>query len=482
MTTFTESCTLHQDKKAHWICPKCENGFCPSCISRRSTGGYKKETKYFCPKCNVQADWVGAGNLIPPFWKRLHNFFTYPIARGPLLFILVCAGLCAVAPFLGILGLPLYVLGWGFSLKYAFEILRTTSRGKLVPPKINMDTLSQNFGQVFQQAIILIVLIMLGGSLLHITGSLPILLLYAVLAVFFWPSIVILQVISGSILRAINPLFFVPLVGRIGWAYGLLYFFLILASIAPAAAFSFIQKAALPPLALEFCKFSIEIYYLFLTYHLMGYVLLQYHLEIGYTVNYEDFEDIHKDEDDDAPVISAEVVQIDLLLQEGKLDEVMSILRGKAKTGGLSDIGLARKYYELLKNKGETQELCAFATYYMKNLLAAGQARESAQVYEDCAARNAEYMPAAALVPQLGEALEDEGNFRSALKLYSGFLRKYPRDGKIGEVCLSAAVLLNERMGAPDKARKLLEAALTRVPESTVRERISNYLKNSLIP
>lgn len=395
--------------------------------------------------------------------------------------ILICSGAYSLATFFGMLGLPLYFLGWGFSLKYAFEILRATSRGKLVPPKINMDTLSQNFGQVFQQGLILLLLIVLGVSLMRITESVPLLLIYIVLMAFFWPAIVILQVISGSILRAINPLFFVPLVGRIGWAYGLLYFFLVLAAIAPATVFSFIQSTGIPPYALIFCKSSIEMYYMFLTYHLMGYVLLQYHLEIGYTVSYEDFEDVAQDEEEIRP-LSPESVQIDLLLQDGKLDEAMSILRGKANTGGLSDLNLSGKYYELLKTKGEVRELCAFANYYMKNLLAAGQARECVRVYEDCAARDDAYIPVAAIVPELGEALAEEGNVQGALKLYSGFLRKYPRDGKLGEVCLSAAILLNERTGAPDKARQLLQAALARIPESAVRERISNYLKNSLLP
>ena len=134
----SENCIRHQDRKAHWICPKCESGYCPACVSKRSSGLYRKKAKYFCPKCNIPAEWVGASNLIPPFWKRLHNFFTYPIARGPLLLIFVCAGLCSLPSILGPLGFLFNLLGWGLSLKYAFEILRATSRGKLVPPKIDM--------------------------------------------------------------------------------------------------------------------------------------------------------------------------------------------------------------------------------------------------------------------------------------------------------------------------------------------------------
>ena len=56
----------------------------------------QEESQILLPECNIPAEWVGASNLIPPFWKRLHNFFTYPIARGPLLLIFVCAGLCSL--------------------------------------------------------------------------------------------------------------------------------------------------------------------------------------------------------------------------------------------------------------------------------------------------------------------------------------------------------------------------------------------------
>lgn len=476
----SENCIRHQDRKVHWICPKCESGYCPACVSKRSSGLYRKKAKYFCPKCNIPAEWVGASNLIPPFWKRLHNFFTYPIARGPLLLIFVCAGLCSLPSILGPLGFLFNLPGWGLSLKYAFEILRATSRGKLVPPKIDMEVLSANFGQVFQQTIILIILALLGFSLLRSTESGLLLFLYIVLIVFFWPAIVILQVTSGSILSAINPLFFVPLVVRIGWAYLLMYFFLLLVFAAPAYILSFVDSMEVHPFAFIFCKNILNIYYMFLMYHLMGYVLLQYHLELGYSVDYEDFEDINKNEYDRPEESSPEVIRIELLLQEGRLDEALSVLRGKANTGELADVELAGKYHELLKIKSDFKEMCAFAPYYMKNLLAAGKIRDCVRIYEDCAAQNAGFLSGAAVVPDLGEELEAAGKYREALKLYGGFLRTYPQDGKLGEICLRAAILLNERMASRDRARRLLEAAMARIPESPVRERIANYLKNSL--
>ena len=96
------------------------------------------------------------------------------------------------------------------------------------------------------------------------------------------------------------------------------------------------------PFAFIFCKNILNIYYMFLMYHLMGYVLLQYHLELGYSVDYEDFEDIGKNEYDTPEESSPEVIRIELLLQEGQLPSLSMVACAVEVRSALSEPGIRR--------------------------------------------------------------------------------------------------------------------------------------------
>ena len=113
---------------------------------------------------------------------------------------------------------------------------------------------------------------------------------FAIAALFFVPSMIILLVTTGSLFHAINPVVFVGLAFRIGWAYFLMNFFLILLGSAPAYLAQYVIRFLPPDLHLMLFGFA-KSFYTIVSYHLMGYVILQYHEKIGYKVDYEDFSD-----------------------------------------------------------------------------------------------------------------------------------------------------------------------------------------------
>jgi tetratricopeptide (TPR) repeat protein len=478
--TMTDKCITHSTVSAQWICPKCESAYCGTCVSKRASGVLGKEIKHFCPKCNVEADWVGVAGLIPPFWQRLHRFFVYPFYPGPLTLLVVLSLLFQFVGQLPVVGWLVSFLCWALSLKYAFEILKATGRGKLVPPKVDMDVLSSNFGQVFQQTLIIIVLIAAGFLLLSVTNTPGVLLPYIVFVLFFFPSIIILQVATGSVVQALNPLTFVQLAWRIGPGYLGMYFFLILMLGAPAVAQTYLLPIV-PEKAYPMVFFFAQQYYLFVMYHLMGYVLLQYHNEIGYEVSFQDFEDVPSTADEVTPALSPELLRIELLIQEGKMDEALSILRGKANVGELNDLALAGKYYGLLKMKELHADMLAFSSYYLRRLLQEDKGPEATRVYQECLEIDQGYMPSPEIVEQLGAALEERGYTREALLLYDSMIKRHGGHESLPEMYFRAALIFNERMTQPEKARKLLHLLQLRYPSHPIQERVENYLKLSFI-
>lgn len=473
---MTDTCITHPTVSAQWICPKCDSAYCGSCVSKRAAGVLGKEIKHFCPKCNVEADWVGVAGLIPPFWQRLHRFFVYPLYSGPLSFLIVLSVVVQFVGQLPMVGWLISFLCWALSLKYAFEILKATGRGKLVPPKVDIEVLTTNFGQVFQQTLIIIVLIAAGFLLLSVTNTPGVLLPYIVFVLFFFPSIIILQVATGSIVQALNPVAFVGLAWRIGAGYLGMYFFLILVFAAPAVAQSYLLPIV-PEKAYPLVFFFAQQYYMFVMYHLMGYVLLQYHNEIGYEVSYQDFEDVTSDSSEATPAISPDLLRIELLIQEGKLDEALSILRGKANVGELADVALAGKYYGLLKLRELHADMLAFSSYYLRRLLQEDKGQEAARIYQECLELDGGYMPGPEIVVQLGEALEERGYTREALLLYDSMIKRHNGHESLPEMYFRAALIFNERLTQPEKARKLLHLLQQRYPGHPIQERVENYLK-----
>ena len=107
-----------------------------------------------------------------------------------------------------------------------------------------------------------------------------------------------------------------------------MYFFLILLKFAPLAAGSYIIQFFPEALHAFLTNFAVS-FYVIVSYHLMGCVILQYHERIGYHVDYEDFTDPaiepvgEREIDPDEPIIIA----VNPLIQDGKLDEAIALIK-----------------------------------------------------------------------------------------------------------------------------------------------------------
>jgi len=282
-----ENCKFHPQQVAHFSCTQCGSYFCPSCIVKREKGGCEPgQFHHFCPKCNLEVEWVGAANIIDPVWVRMPKIFLYPLRLNPV----IPMGIYAVAVLLfsgpGLINSIIRGLVWLMVLKYAFVSLKTTAGGNLQPPRITSDAIIGDFGPVFKQGLLYILLLVGFGFVTFKLG--PIIgIVFILAALFFIPAMIILLVTTESLFFAINPAAFVRLVFRIGWGYLLMYLFLLLLVGAPTFLSQFFVPLLPERLVLVLLGFA-QSFYTIISYHLMGYVILQYHDRIGYKVDYED--------------------------------------------------------------------------------------------------------------------------------------------------------------------------------------------------
>ena len=470
-------CHGHPTRKAHWHCPKCDALFCPECVAVRESENYgQKETLHFCPKCNLPVDWVGLQNLIDPFWNRMPRIFGYPLSLQPLIFISVLAFVTLFLSRPGIVSPVLRGLMWLMILKYSFESLKATASGNLEAPPVNLQTISEDFLQVFKQFAIY-VLIFLGFAYISAKAGLILGIAFAVAALFFVPSMIILLVTTGSLFHAINPVFFVGLTFRIGWAYLLMNFFLFLLGSAPAYLSQYVLRflpAEFHPMLFGFA----QSFYTIVSYHLMGYVILQYHERIGYQVDYEDFSDPSVQEyepqksDPDAVVLS----KVEPLIKEGKLDEAIALIKSMAAQQPISGVNLSERYYNLLKMRKRSAELLEHALTHLDILTSQNQKSKALAVFTECRTADASFLPTASALFKLAGWLDEKGKTKAAVAVYNTLAKSYPDNPLVPKAYFRIAQIFHDRLMNKDQAKKALGLLLRKYPNHDIIPQAENFL------
>lgn len=472
-----ESCFYHPTKPAHWRCPKCQTAYCPDCITKRQKlVGIKYEDAHWCPKCNVEAEWVGAANLIQPFWIRLPKFFTYPLHLQPFLLILTLSVIGILFSGPSLISTLFRVVLWGVLLKYSFSALRSTGRGSLIPPKISSKTISEDFFQVFKQIgiyiIIFVVFMLIGANAGPIVA-----IVFLIFALASVPAMLILLVTTNSLLHAVNPLLFTRLAFRIGGGYFLMYFFLLLLGGAPVALGQYLVKFLPPELALFLFGFA-KNYYTVISYHLMGYVILQYHWEIGYKIEFEDFKDFDQaepetqEQNNDLEILN----QVNVLVKEGKLDEAIIYIQQRTKDSGIKDLTLSERYLNLLKMKKRGAEMLKHCIAHLNLLSQSNQKTKACQLYARCLAYDKNFLPNAEMLFKIGSWFNESGKTKIAIATFQRLVKAYPEDACVPKAYFRSAQIFNDRLMRPEQAKKILSGLIKKYPDHKIAPQAKAYL------
>jgi tetratricopeptide (TPR) repeat protein len=470
-------CDGHPTRKAHWNCPNCSAQLCPECVVQRESESYgHRQTLHFCPKCNQQVDWVGVENLIAPFWNRMPRIFAYPVSVASLILMAVLALATMFFSGPGLFSLVMKGTLWLIVIKYSFESLKATAGGNLKPPPVNAETISNDFGQVFKQFGIYIALFVAFGWISAQVG-LVVGIVFLLGALFFVPSMIMLLVTTGSLINALNPVMFVGLTFRIGWAYLLMYFFLFLLGSAPAYLFGFLIQylpAEIHPLLYGFA----ESFYTIVSYHLMGYVILQYHDRIGYKVDFEDFKDPNaqdykpKEVDPDEDVLR----EIAPLIQEGKLDQAISTIQKMTLHRGIKGINLSERYYTLLKMQKRQADLEEHAVSHLDKLVEKNQKSKALAVFSECRQIGNNFLPTADALFKLAGWINATGKTQGAVSIYNLLVKSYPQHPLVPKSYFRIAQLFHDSLMKTDKAKKILSALQMKYPEHEIMPHVDNFL------
>jgi len=258
----------------------------------------------------------------------------------------------------------------------------------------------------------------------------------------------------------------VTAITRIGWAYLVLLVFTFLLGVGEGAVDGLMESAKNPYVAV-FGLVLVGSYFTTITFHMIGYVLLQSHEALG----------------EEAPaalqpnIAEQRLAVFQGFMDDGKTDaaraELESLLRETPR-----DLGLHRRMHNLLLANQKTDELVSHTRRVMPFLLEQGHADKAAEFYLDCSEHSPDCAPGRSeLYAPLAQALRARGRSRDAALLVKPFNAQFAGDNSSRpEFYLLLARLLAEDLNRDDQARKALQLLLKTFPDHPLRPEVEQYL------
>lgn len=401
---------------------------------------------------------------IVPFWNRLREISLYPLHADAMLTICVLA-LCHLVAYLP-LGRFLDLLVWVAMYKYAFECLRASANGRLTPPEgsIGVED-STGWSQIWLQFLFIVAAIA-GFVLLGPGGGFAVLLLLGLC----WPAAVMSLAMDQNLLHALNPATWLAILGRLGWPYVavVLLYFVFFASQLYAQAFA---MQVLPGFLAIVLVGAISHYVIVATFHLMGYLIYQYHEEVGYEPEQAPAPLRRATADPDQETLDEAARLVRDGDPDGARERVAQQLRSRGGTEALH-----AQYRKLLALGGQREEQLRHGREWITLLLSQDKDRRAVDVARECLDLDPAFQPSSPdEIARIAQKAVDAGNTQVALKLLSGFGKRYPKHRDIPQNYLLAAKLLAERMGRDAEARTLLDQLAKAYPQHPLAADIAAY-------
>ncbi|MEZ5484545.1 MAG: hypothetical protein R3F01_05230 [Lysobacteraceae bacterium] len=403
---------------------------------------------------------------IEPFWQRLPAIARYPLREGALYTIIALVAFSLLMNLPSILGFIIWVLFWIAAYKYAFEILRATANGYMDPPE---QGLGDDAGEVWRYLGMQIVMILIVAASFFLLGVVPGIIMLT-LMIIIQPAAIMSLAMDGAVFHALNPGTWGAIISRVGGAYFALVALLFVFQISAANA-SALLSAILPPFLSGLLVYAVALWGLFATFHLMGYLILQYHEALGFEPG----------SIDGGPALPPDRDQVLLdsvtgLVQEGDTDAAMARLREEIRSRSVSP-AVHQLYRRLLQSAGDKAGLAAHGRQFIGQLLAENDERTALAVARESMEAGPLFKPLLCEhATRLAAVAERTGQSALAVQLYELAFNGFPKEPAAIDAGVKAAKLMSERQGRDAEARQLLLAARERNPNPQQAAQIDRTL------
>ncbi len=412
-----------------------------------------------------------ADGKIRPFWERINLFFLFPFQRDPLLYLLGLAlsGLLVHVLFFIPRPLDYVVVTIAVALaasRYGFKVMEQGSQGQFRASNFHAGNNPDLVNLPWKMFGICMVLGLVEGYLGHAVPKLAWLVNLLVSASL--PAAAATLLLTCSFWQALNPFYWLPLLGAMGWSYLVLCLFLFLLSVGATVAAPFMLVMLGPRMVFSVLIFCL-VYFGWVMCSLLGYVIYQHHEALGYLPQFNHAEESgskadRADAEKKRRLAEDEANYADLLAH-GDVRTAREMAY-EAQRLQPDDLVAQRRYHQILLLDDNAQRLCEHAQKFIGLLLQRKQYREAIDALLACRSHHAGFWPdASASVIEMGRYALRAHDAALCIKLINGFDKKYVGDSAIAtayELAVRALLL----SGAPmEKIRKIADALQKRYPD-----------------
>jgi tetratricopeptide (TPR) repeat protein len=405
-------------------------------------------------------------HTIQPLWHRFPTAFLYGLRPYPILFAI---GFSGIGFFLEA-GILLTILLYAVLFKYAFEVMRRSLKGDLVPPPLNYSVLVKDYDLPVKM---FVMMLFFGVLIYSVTASVGAIvgLLLLLFGLFVYPASLMVLATTESIVSALNPILLIEMIVRIRWSYLVLTGLLMLLSQAEINLASLVNTSDPDSLANLLISIAI-VYFQIINFHMMGYVLYQSmdRLDGGSSRMAANSE--HGD---------SRLSLYREFMGQGKVQAAMGELNTLIREYP-EDIELHKRLHNLMLMEQETAAAGQHAAReYLPRLLEQGKDYQAAEVYAQCRNRHVSVnMHSPKHVIQLAKALREVRKGKQALQLLNGFHKAFPDSNKVVDAYLLGAMICCEDLARDDLAKKLLEYVMKQHPSHPRVDEANQYLEHVL--
>lgn len=292
-------------------------------------------------------------------------------------------------------------------IKYGFNVIATMSEGEFEAPSLLATIKEGGYGVVIKQFVIVAFMLIATAS---VTANLsPALGLP--LGVFFFlvlPMSTIVLASEGSLRAALNPMILVTSVYRIGWAYLLVYLYLLM-MFGSSLTFGQMAFEYAGAEAAQVITSASGYYFALVMYSLMGYMTYQYRHKLPFGSPALELSA--------APEASGEDPRVHVLLQQGEYLRAMDLLASEWKSTDYPPT-MIEKYVKIARFSGAWEHLRGRLMSLLAELLKAKSTLIMPPLLRDLLAVQPDFeINNTALALQVAGAVRDRGDSKLAARL-----------------------------------------------------------------
>lgn len=419
------------------------------------------------------------GESVTPFWRRIPRFFLFPLHPGVILRVtlLSCLPVLAFGAPGAFLLLPLLAGLWLAStmmgLRHAYLVLEQTSLGRLSPDQYPPSPESGPYKAYKQLAVLLLMAIAV--SLCGWLAGAPGLVLSSALAALALPASIMSISVTDSVTESLNPARLLHIVSRIGWPYLALCFFLFSLIGGSEVLLQWVSARWPPPLIVFAAQF-VCLYFTYIMYNMMGYVLYQYHRQIGLAVSVDFAQSTESANRSPGHGHDDVTEQLGRMVAAGKVDAALEHAYEDQRANPYN-LTSHERYHRMLQLAGDTERLLVHGRRYLTQLVRQEQVAQALELYERCVRADAQFQPEEGHeAMMLATGAHGAGRDDLVLALLRRFDRRHPGHRDIPNAYMLSAEVLCERYREDARARQILQILLTRYPTHELAERARRYL------